>query len=112
MPVDKRLDVDDDLLAHIDPSLEGRRTHMGKEHHIRERPEPRIDGRLILEDIEGCAAELTCLQRPNHGRLVNNLAPSGVHDVCVALHQLQTTRIEKVVGGGGVRTVDRYNVHP
>src|SRR4029079_1807336 len=32
--IDERLDVHDDLLAHVDPGFLGRRAHMGQQHHL------------------------------------------------------------------------------
>ena len=58
--VDEGLDVDDDLLAHVDAALVGRRAHMRQQHDLAlpgELQEARIDRRLLLEHVEPGAGD-------------------------------------------------------
>ena len=52
--IHERLDVDDDLVAHIDAALNGGRTGVWQQHHLagaREPYELRVDRRLVLEHV-------------------------------------------------------------
>ncbi len=61
--------------------------------------QPRVDRRLMLEDIESGAAQFACLQHAGQGVLVDHLAARGVHDDGFLLHQFQAPRREQVIGG-------------
>ncbi len=50
--VGEGLDVDDDLLAHIDAAFDGRRAHMRQQHHVIQLHELGVDRRLVLENVE------------------------------------------------------------
>src|SRR5690242_9586019 len=47
--VDEGLDVDDDLLAHVEPAFQGGRAHMRQQHHIAELEQLRVYRGLMLE---------------------------------------------------------------
>ena len=51
-PVGEALDIDDHLVAHVDPGLDGGRAHVRQQDDIVELHQLRIDRRLVLEDIE------------------------------------------------------------
>src|SRR5262252_4430152 len=50
--VEERLDVDDDLFAHVDAALDRRRAHVGQRHHALARQQFRVDGGLVLEHVK------------------------------------------------------------
>src|SRR6476469_3015618 len=61
VPVEERLDIDDDLLAHVDAALERGRTHMGEQHHLArasELDQLRVHRRLVLEHVEARARDI------------------------------------------------------
>ena len=61
MPVQEGLDVDDDLLAHVDAALERGRAHMRQQYHLTragELDQLGVDGRLVLEHVEACARDV------------------------------------------------------
>ena len=111
MPVDEGLDVDDDLLAHVDPTLDGCRPHMGQQDRIVQFDQLGIDRRLVLEDVEAGAGHLAGSQHAGQGVLVDHLAAAGVDDDGGRLQQLQAPRREQVIGCRRVRAVDRDDVH-
>src|SRR5688572_16157621 len=45
------LDVDDDLLAHVDAAFECARTHVRQQHDVGQLLQLRIDRRLMLEHV-------------------------------------------------------------
>src|SRR5689334_21377204 len=59
--VGEGLDVDDDLLAHIDAAFDGGRAHMREQHDVVELQQLRIDRGLVLEDVEAGAGQLLLL---------------------------------------------------
>ena len=60
----------------------------------------RIDSRLVLEDIEARAADLSRLDHPGKGILVDDLAARRIHDIGRRLQKLQPPRRQKVEGRG------------
>src|SRR5688500_10443116 len=52
MPIGEGLDVDYDLLAHVDAALNGGRAHVRQQDHVVERQQLGIDRRLVLEHVE------------------------------------------------------------
>src|SRR5262249_56145208 len=59
--VEEGLDVDDNLLAHVDAALESGGAHMRQHHHLLALWQLRIDRRLVLEHIETSARKLPIL---------------------------------------------------
>jgi hypothetical protein len=79
--VGEGLDVDDDLLAHLDAALDRGRAHVRQQHHVVQLEQLRIDRRLVLEHVEAGAGDLARLdQHAGHGVLVDHLAARGVHE--------------------------------
>src|SRR3954466_7302249 len=61
VPVEEGLDIDDDLLAHVDAALERGRTHMGEQDHLAragELDQLRVHRRLVLEHVEARARDI------------------------------------------------------
>jgi hypothetical protein len=115
MAVHEGLDVDDDLLAHIDAALVGRRAHMRQEHHLAlagELDEPRADRGLLLEHVEAGRRDLAALDQSGQRVLVDHLAAGSVDHDRLGLEQLEPPRRQEVVGRRRVRTVDRHDVDP
>ena len=66
MAVDKRPEVDDDLLAHVDAALERRRAHMRQKHDLvpgGELEQLGIERRLVFVDVEAGAGDLAVLDQ-------------------------------------------------
>src|SRR5512132_1636685 len=110
--VDEGLDVDHDLLAHVDPALDRRGAHVRQKHDVVEFAQLWVDRWLVLEDVEAGAGDLAVPQHPGERGLVDHLAPRGVDDDRIRPHQLEAARGEQMEARGGVRAVDADDVHP
>src|SRR6056297_3589100 len=108
----KGLDIDDHLLAHLDPSLDRRRSHMRQEHHVLQFTQARVDLGPVLVDIEPRPGDLSCAEHPRERVLVDHLAAAGIHDHRLWLHQFQPPRIHQVKGRRGMRAVYAQHIHP
>src|SRR2546425_65114 len=114
MSVEKRLDVDDDLLAHVDAPFHRRRAHMRQQHHlahVRELDELGVYRRLVLEYVEAGARNLAGCDQPHQRVLVDDLAARGVDDVRLGAKELEPARRQQVKGRRRMRAVDRHDVH-
>src|SRR6478735_291189 len=81
VPVEEGLDIDDDLLAHVDAALERGRTHMGEQHHLAgagELDQLRVHRRLVFEHVEARARDIARRNQAHQRVLVDYLAPRGV----------------------------------
>ena len=82
--VHEGLDVDDDLLAHVDAAFERRRAHVRQQHDLavaRELDQLRVDRRLVLEHVEAGAGDVARFDQPRQRVLVDHLAARGVDDI-------------------------------
>src|SRR5215468_7058451 len=71
--VEEGLDVDDNLLAHVDTALESGGAHMRQHHHLLALEQLRIDRRLVLEHVETSAGKLLILDHAGKRILVDHL---------------------------------------
>ena len=62
LAVGEGLDVDDHLLAHVDPAFDRRRTHMGSSTTLSSAQQLRVHRRLMLEHIEAGAGNVAALR--------------------------------------------------
>ncbi len=81
-------------LADLDPDaflgLARRCAQVGNDHHVVQLEQGVVGGhRLLLEDIEGSARQLSTLERLGEGRLIDDAAPRRVDQVGGGLHQRQ-----------------------
>src|SRR5437763_1117179 len=101
MAVEEGLDVDDDLLAHIDPAFERGRSEMRQQHDLagpRELDQFRIDGGLVLEHVEPGAGDVAGLDQTRQRVLVDHFAARGVDDIGFGADQLEPPRRKQRVG--------------
>lgn len=81
MAIDKCLDVDDDLLAHVDATLDGGRAHVGQQDHMGQRQQFGIDRRFVLENIKAGAGNLVSLEHSGQGIFIDHLTARGVDHI-------------------------------
>ncbi|ENN84449.1 hypothetical protein RHSP_22289 [Rhizobium freirei PRF 81] len=113
MTVDEGADVDDDLVAHVDAALEGRRAHMRQKYHlalIGELHQLRIDGGFVLEHVEAGAGDLAFAQDLDQRRLIDDIAARRVDDVACRLQQRQAAGGDQMIRRRRRRAVDRNDV--
>src|SRR4029077_3051126 len=80
VPVEEGLDIDDDLLAHVDAALERGRTHMGEQHHLAragELDQLRVHRRLVFEHVEAPPPPIAPEKKRAQSILLAHLPPPG-----------------------------------
>src|SRR6516165_3057774 len=114
MAVQEGLDVDDDLLAHVDTALKRGRGQMRQQHDLagaRELDQLWIDGRLMLEHVETSAGDVFGLDQARQRVLVDHLAARGIDDKGFRTDQLEPPRRKQMIRRRRVRAIDRDDVH-
>ena len=74
---------------------------MRQQYHLARACKPhelRIDGRLVLEDVEAGAADVAGFDEAGEGVLVDDFAACGVDDIGLGTEQLEPPRREEMVG--------------
>src|SRR5680860_1641047 len=79
--VEAGLDVEDDLLAHVDAAFERGRAHMRQHHDLIALEQLRVRRRLMLENVEASTGQLVVLDHASERVLVDHLAARGVDAV-------------------------------
>ena len=113
MAVDEGLDVDDDLLAHVDAAFDRRRAHVRQQHDIVELEQLGVDRRLVLEDVEAGAGDLALAPACGSASFSSITSPRAVLTMMACGRSSFRRRADsrwKVAGR--VRAVDRDDVHP
>ena len=79
--VPERLDIDDDLVAHFEPALDGRGADARKQHHVRKPHERRRDVGLVGIDVEPGAGDMALREKVGKRLLVDDLAARRVDQI-------------------------------
>ncbi len=99
MLVEEGADVDDDLLAHIDPALDRCRAHMRHQQHLARRARTTQRGSIAgfaLEHVKRGAGDPSLLEKLDQRVLVDDLAARGVDQIGLRLQQPQPPRGEQM----------------
>ena len=86
---------------------------MGRDDQVRQvgrEQRAALDGRLLGEDVYGCAADLPSPQRGGERVDVDQRAPCGVHENRIRLHEGEFARADQALRGGSERAVQRDDV--
>ena len=85
MAVGKGLDVDQNLLAHIDAPFHGGRAHVRQQQDIVQRKQFWINRRFVFEHVQSGTTDFARNQHPGQGVFINDLAARRVDDGGVGL---------------------------
>src|SRR5215469_13509613 len=114
MAVEEGLDVDDDLLAHVDTALKRGRGQMRQQHDLAgacELDQLWIDGRLMFEHVETSAGDVFGLDQARPRVLVDHLAARGIDDKGFRTDQLEPPRRKQMIRRRRVRAIDGNDIH-
>src|SRR5688572_28925535 len=91
MSVEEGLDVDNNLLAHVDASLKRSRAHVRQCHDAIAGQELRVDRRLVLENVESGSGNGARFDHAGELVFIDDFATRRIDDIGRGLQQLETT---------------------
>jgi hypothetical protein len=97
-------------VGHRGAGLGRRRPEVRQQDDVLELEQPRMHGRLVLEDVQPGARDLARAQRRHQRLLVDDRSAGRVDEVCRALHRAQPRGVHEVMGRGQVGAVQRHDV--
>ena len=114
MPIEKGLDVHNDLLAHVDAAFHSGRAHVRQQHDLaraRQFDELGVDGGLMLEHVQTGTGDLARRDQPHQGIFVDDFAARSVDDIGLRTDELEPPGRKQVISCRGMGAIDGDDVH-